>query len=91
MYSKIACNDRNIIINYISLTFARKLSVVFSAALVTAHDTLDVLSIFVTLSAERDQRTTGLRACRARRGTLLRLVQMVATSTTGWVAPRWRY
>lgn len=72
--------------------FASKLSVVFAAALVTAHDALDVLSVLVALSTERDQRTAGLRAGRSRRGALLRLVQMVATAAAaGWVAPRRRH
>lgn len=75
---------------YKTLTFASKLSVVFTAALVTAHDALDVLSVLVALSAERDQRTAGLRAGRSRRGALLRLFQMV-TATAGRVSPSRRH
>lgn len=63
----------------------------FAAAFVAAHHALDILSVLVALAAERDQRAAGLRADRARRGALLRLLELVVASAVAAarrVAPR---
>lgn len=88
----------------LALTFARELAVVFAAALVAAHDAFDVLAVFIALAAlqrrderaaslQRTERAAGLRAGRARRRALLRLLQVVSATaaTAGRVPPRRRH